>query len=65
MVVDPVANLSRHHGRVEIMVELEERRRGGEEGGRECGREKREREKEKEELREGRVGRWEGGKVGR
>lgn len=59
MAVDPVANLYRHHGGVEIMVELEEGRGGGRECGREYGREKRGREKGKEELREGG---WEGGK---
>ena len=62
MVVDPVANLSRHHGRVEIMVELEERRGGGREGVWEG--EEREGE-EREGEREGRVERGEGGKVER
>ena len=63
MVVDPVANLSRHHGRVEIMVELEERRGGGREGVWEGEKREGEREGRVERGEGGKVGRWEGGKV--
>ena len=64
MVVDPIANLYRHHRRVKVMVELEERRGGEREGVREGEEREVEREGRVERGREdGEVGGWGGGRM--